>query len=201
MPSVLSLLFPIPFYLLLAQVDACLHSPSPVTAVWVWSRQVQKSDWISLDRQSGSDWPSGSTWIIIEIRLMQIKTFANLKAKMPFKNRPNQERLAKFYLLKRHIYILWLFARQHSTIFGISVALDCFWHPFFLRDNRTLCHDSVCGWVPLAVCGTLLILNLRHSPILILKIGLRCVHVWLMNRFLTCNPAVFPLCKFGYNRI
>ena len=33
------------------------------------------------------------------------------------------------------------------------------------------------------------------------KIGPRCVHVWLTNRFLTCNPVVFPLCKFGYNKI
>ena len=33
------------------------------------------------------------------------------------------------------------------------------------------------------------------------KIGLRCVHVWLTSRFLTCNPVVFPLCKFSYKKI
>ena len=33
------------------------------------------------------------------------------------------------------------------------------------------------------------------------KIGPRCVHVWLTSRFLTCNPVVVPLCKFGYNNI
>ena len=45
-----------------------------------------------------------------------------------------------------------------------------------------------------------MVLRARLSN-LFYKIGPRCVHVWLTSRFLTCNPVVFPLCKFGYNKI
>ena len=35
------------------------------------------------------------------------------------------------------------------------------------------------------------------------KIGLQCIHVWLTSRFVTYNwnPVVFPVYRFGYNKI
>ena len=55
-------------------------------------RQVQKSDRINSDYQSGSD-QLGSTWITSDheknIKLNEIETFAHLKVEIPVKNEPN----------------------------------------------------------------------------------------------------------------
>ena len=56
-------------------------------------RQVQKSDRMNSDRQSGSD-QLGSTRIVSDhekknIKLNEIKTFSHLKVKIPVKIGPN----------------------------------------------------------------------------------------------------------------
>ena len=58
-------------------------------------RQVQKSDRINSDRQSGSD-QLGSTWIMKKnIKLNEIDTFTDLMVKIPVKSGP-KERLLTF---------------------------------------------------------------------------------------------------------
>ena len=52
-------------------------------------RQVQKSDRINLDRQSGLDQLGSSRITIKNINLDEIKTFTHLKVKIPVKNGPN----------------------------------------------------------------------------------------------------------------